>query len=199
MTDVGSPAGKDPGEPWRSRGYVPHYDEPGLFQLVTFRLHDSLPAIKIAELKNPRLSLSDGQRREALERYLDAGHGACYLRESRVAQLAQDTLLHFDGERYRLLAWVVMPNHLHVLAQFLADHPLSKVMHSWKSYIANQGNKLLGRSGRFWQREYFDRFIRNERHYRNAVQYVESNPVRAGLAARPEGWPYSSAGLRAHG
>ncbi len=196
MTDTDAASNGDAAKVWRSRGYLPHYDEPGLFQLLTFRLHDSLPAIKIAELKNPRLRLTDGQRREALERYLDAGHGACYLRDPRVARLAQETLLHFDGERYRLLAWVVMPNHLHVLAQFLAGCPLPKVVHSWKSYIANQGNKLLRRSGRFWQREYFDRFIRNERHYRNAVQYVESNPVRAGLAGRPELWPYSSAGLR---
>jgi REP element-mobilizing transposase RayT len=108
----------------------------------------------------------------------------------------QETLLIFDGERYRLLAWVVMPNHVHVLVQLDQQHPLPKVLHSWKSYVANQANKILGRSGPFWQREYFDRFIRNEDHYRNAVRYIEDNPVKAGLVMLPEDWRFSSARLR---
>jgi REP element-mobilizing transposase RayT len=199
MTEGSSQGTEGVHHAWHSRGYIPHYDEPGLFQLLTFRLHDSLPAQVVASLHDSRQDLTDVQRRTACEDYLDSCRGACHLRDSRIAELAQGTLLHFDGERYRLLAWVVMPNHLHVLAQFMAEHPLPKVVHSWKSYIANQANKLLGRSGQFWQREYFDRFIRNETHYLNAVQYVEWNPVKAGLAERPERWPFGSSGYRAPG
>ena len=180
---------------WHSRGYIPHYSEPGLFQLITLRLQDSMPAVKLAELSDNYRNLSPAQVRSALEDYLDAGSGACYLRDPRVAEQAQESLLYFDGERYRLCAWVIMPNHVHVLAQFIAEFPVAKVVHSWKSYIANQGNKLLGRSGTFWQREYFDRFIRNDNHYRNAVKCVEWNPVKAKLADAPERWPYSSAGF----
>lgn len=184
---------------WRSRGYLPHYDEPHLFQMLTFRLCDSLPAHRLAELSDPRNEAERREHRRMLEDLLDAGAGACHLRDARVARLAEDSLLHFDEERYRLLAWVVMPNHLHVLVQFLHGHPMDKVLHSWKSYIANQANKLLCRSGVFWQREYFDRFIRNEQHYLNAVAYIEYNPVKAGLAERAEDFPHSSARLRIGG
>jgi putative DNA methylase len=178
---------------WHSRGYIPHYDAPGLFQLITLRLHDSMPATKLAELNCSYRNLTPAQVRNALEDCLDAGSGACYLRDPRVAELAQESLLYFDGERYRLCAWVIMPNHVHVLAQFIAEYPVAKVVHSWKSFIANQANKLLGRNGAFWHREYFDRFIRNDEHYRNAVKYVEWNPVKARLADAPGKWPYSSA------
>lgn len=108
----------------------------------------------------------------------------------------QETLLRFDGERYLLMAWVVMPNHVHVLAQFDKQYPLSGVLHSWKSYVAHQANQMLGRSGSFWQKEYFDRFIRNDNHYRNAVMYIENNPVKAGLVNSPEEWLFSSAKLK---
>jgi REP element-mobilizing transposase RayT len=73
--------------------------------------------------------------------------------------------LHFDGQRYRLLAWVVMPNHVHVLIETMTGHTLAAVLHSWKSYTAKEANRLLGRTGDFWQPEYFDRFIRDDRHF----------------------------------
>jgi len=134
---------------WSSRGYVPHYDQPHLFQMITFRLYDSLPQAKIIELSDPSLKLDAIHLRKTLESYCDAGHGACYLRDSRIASVMQETLLIFDGERYRLLAWVVMPNHVHVLVQLDERFPLPEVLHSWKSYVANQANKVLGRSGPF--------------------------------------------------
>ena len=164
-----------------------------------FPLHDSLPAAKLAELNREYDKLSPAQVRGALEGLLDAGAGACYLRNPRVAALAQESLFFFDGERYQLCAWAVMPNHVHVLAQFIAEYPVAKVVHSWKTYIARQGNLLLGRSGAFWQREYYDRFIRNEAHYRNAVQYIEWNPVKARLVQAPEDWPFGSACLHGTG
>lgn len=180
---------------WYSRDYLPHYHKPGLFQLITFRLVDSMPQEKVANLLRSK-KFSATQKRNAMEDVLDFGYGACYLQDDRVAGLAQDSLLFFDGERYNLLAWVVMPNHVHLLVQFNTGFPLNKVVHSWKSFIANKSNKLLGRSGPFWQREYYERYIKNENHYRNAVMYIESNPVKAGLVGEPELWKYGSARLR---
>jgi REP element-mobilizing transposase RayT len=181
------------GKVWHSRGYLPHYDLPGLFQLITFRLHDSLPAVKLAELNHVQHKLSPAQIRNALEDYLDAGAGACYLRNPGVAQVVQRSLLYFDNERYHLCAWVIMPNHVHVLAQFLAQYSVAKVVQSWKRFSARQGNVVLGRSGEFWQREYYDRYIRSEQHFSNAVKYIEWNPVKAQLVQTPAQWPYCSA------
>jgi REP element-mobilizing transposase RayT len=107
--------------------------------------------------------------------------------------MVEDALLYFDGERYRTIAWVIMPNHVHVLIETMEGYPVGQVVHSWKSYTAKQANQMLGRSGRFWFREYFDRYVRDERHFANAVQYIHDNPVKAGLAPTPEDWPFSSA------
>jgi REP element-mobilizing transposase RayT len=125
--------------------------------------------------------------------YLDAGYGSCSLREEHIAQLVEEALLHFDGQRYRLLAWVIMPNHVHVLTEVLPGHPLAEIVHSWKSFTAKEANTILGRSGAFWQPEYFDRFIRDEQHLANAIRYIHDNPVKARLVGRAEEWPYSSA------
>lgn len=92
--------------------------------MLTFRLHDSLPASQLAELGDPRNEAQRRQLRRSLEDYLDRGVGACHLGDSRIAQLAEESLLHFDGERYKLLAWVVMPNHMHVLVQFVVGFPM---------------------------------------------------------------------------
>jgi REP element-mobilizing transposase RayT len=175
---------------WYSRGYLPHYDELNLFQMITYRLGDSLPASKLAELKDTKLTPS--QIRQNLEQYLDAGRGCCLLGDPRIAAVAEQCLLHYDGQRYRMLAWVVMPNHIHALAQFHTDWPVNKVVHTWKSYVAHEANKILGRSGSFFQRDYFDRYIRNEEHFENAVKYIEWNPVTAGLAKHPSDWRFSS-------
>jgi len=95
--------------------------------------------------------------------------------------------------RYHLLAWVVMPNHVHVLIEVIQGYPLGDVIHSWKSFTAKQANKILGKTGAFWQRDYFDRFIRDEAHFANVVNYIHHNPVKAGLVRRAEDWPFSSA------
>jgi putative DNA methylase len=76
---------------------------------------------------------------------------------------------------------------------------MSKVMHSLKSYTANQANKMLGRTGPLYQPEYFDRWIRDEDHLRNARNYIHQNPVKAGLCRTPEAWPFCSAALRIAG
>ena len=115
------------------------------------------------------------------------------MRDSRIAHMVENALLHFGGERYQMIAWVIMPNHVHVLIETFEGYQLSGIVHSWKSYTAKEANRILGRTGRFWSREYFDRCIRDERHFANAVRYIDNNPVKAGLVAAPEDWPFSSA------
>ena len=163
---------------WRSRGYLPHFDVPGLVQMLTFRLADALPRTVVQALALDPRYRSDSARRERIQEHLDAGHGACYLRDPEIAELVQGALLHFDDERYHLLAWSVMPNHVHVLVEMLPGFPLDRVAHSWKSFTANQANRRLGRSGSFWQVEYFDRYIRDATHLRNAIAYIHGNVSR---------------------
>ena len=182
---------------WYSRDYLPHWDRPGLIQTITFRLGDALPSEVLArwrlELAREREAVRDLETRRRIEAWLDAGHGTCHLRDARIAALVETALRHFDGERYRLLAWVVMPNHVHILIETREGHPLAKVVQSWKRWTARQANTLLGTSGVFWQREYHDRYIRDGEHLGRVTSYIEENPVKVGLCARAEDWRWGSA------
>jgi REP element-mobilizing transposase RayT len=186
---------------WYSRNFIPHLDAPNLFQAITFRLHDSLPldVVKRLEREVQARQITDAQKRRSIEAYLDAGHGACWLRRPEIARLVQDALLHFDGQRYRLLAWCIMPNHVHTLIETFAGIPLSEIMQSWKSYTAQRTNKLLARQGHFWQRDYFDRYVRDAEYYDRLVEYIENNPVKAKLIERAQDWRFSSAFVRRFG
>ena len=203
-------AGADAGAPsvhargWYSRDYLPHFDSPGLQQFVTFRLFDAVPLTVVEEWKealgwleslpapDPRVV----ELQSRIARYEDANHGECWLRRPDMAKMVEDSLLHFDAQRYHLLAWCVMPNHVHVLIETRDGWPLEGVLHAWKSYTAHRANKTLGRDGAFWFREYFDRFMRNEEHFHNTVEYIINNPVKSGLADCPEAWRFSSAHRR---
>ena len=188
-------------KPWSSRGYLPHFDQSRLVQSLTFRLHDAVPdsvvqswKTQLAWVENlPAADPREVELRKRISKYEDAGYGACWLRDERVALLVENALLHFDDQRYRLIAWCIMPNHVHGLVETWESWPLSMIVHSWKSYTAQIANQILGRSGDFWFREYHDRFIRDERHFANAVEYIERNPEKAGLAARREEWRWGSA------
>ena len=177
---------------WHSRGYLPHCDVPGLLQFITFRLADSLPADALEGLCQD----SDNQH-SRIEALLDAGYGDCYLRSPEIADIAENALLHFDGQRYLLLAWCVMPNHLHVLMQTRENWPLSTILHSWKSFTANAINRHLERNGEVWMADYFDRFIRDDLHLAAVIEYIHGNPVKAGLVDDERVWRYSSAGRSA--
>ena len=193
MDAMASPRG------WYSRGYLPHFDGGELPQAITFRTYGSLPRELVEQWREELRRLpgrqADAAFRARVERYLDGVGRDGFLRAAQVAAAMQETLLRFDGARYCLHAWAVMPNHVHVLVTPFEGAALGKVVHSWKSYIANVGNRTLGRRGRFWHEDFFDRFIRNGRHFDRAQSYIEWNPVAAGLCERPEEWPYSSAGL----
>ena len=134
--------------------------------------------------------------RKRIQAFLDSGYGSCFLKDPRLAEIVENAFLHFDGERYRLHSWCVMPNHAHTLFTPANEFTMSQVVHSWKSFTAHECNEVLGRSGQFWAREPFDRYIRNQRHFLNALTYIEDNPVKAGLCKRPEDWRWSSARRR---
>ncbi|MDA0768143.1 MAG: transposase [Verrucomicrobia bacterium] len=181
---------------WHSRGYLPHLDALGELQALTFRLADSVPDKVIKAWKQELDSSPPKAAAIALQRkiatYEDAGHGSCLLRIPEHAEVVQNALLHFDGTRYRLLEWAVMPNHVHVLVQPLNDR-LGRIIKSWKTYTARAINQATGTSGTLWARDYHDRYIRDEEHLLNCRNYIRMNPVKAGLCTTPEAWPFSSA------
>ncbi len=187
---------------WHSRGYLPHFDGEQVTQHVSFHLADSMPQAVLEgwreELEQLEKTAADAEFRTRIQNYLDAGHGDCWLREARLAEVVQAALLHCEGEQYRLHAWCVMPNHVHTLFTPMPGYDLSRIVGAWKSVTAHRCNQLLGQSGRFWHKEFFDRYIRNERHYQTTLAYIENNPVNAGLCLRPEDWLWSSASLGTH-
>ena len=171
---------------------------------VTFRLGDSLPRkvleawlferediIKTAKQMGRPLSEDEEKRlrhlhSEKVEQYLDAGHGACWMKQDRIAGIVAGALGYFDGERYDLLAWCVMPNHVHVVVKPRPGHELPDILHSWKSFTAKEANKILKRTGEFWQGESYDHLIRDEADFGHCIEYVLGNPENAGL----KGWKW---------
>lgn len=180
---------------WYSRKGLPHFDAGEITQFVTFRLADSLPVEALETMREDLLRSSNSLDRdvhERIESYLDSGFGSCLLREPKCAEMIQNALLFNDGKRFDLKAWVVMPNHVHFLARFEQGQTLSAALHSIKSFTSNQIKRVYPDHGLVWQRESFDRYIRNEEHYNRTVQYIEENPVRARLCSSAELYPFSS-------
>ena len=167
-------------------------------QHIVFRLADSLPRALWERWADELRLLGEKERnaelRDRLQATLDRGYGSCWLWRPEVARAVEGALLHFDGDRYRLHGWSIMPNHVHVIVTPLRDLTLSSIVHSWKSFTAKVANKLFGRQGAFWQEEYFDRAIRNEKDFLETLGYVAGNPVEAGLCEAEEEWPFGHAG-----
>jgi REP element-mobilizing transposase RayT len=138
----------------------------------------------------------EAELRRRVDAYLDKGVGAAWMKHPPIADTVNDAIVRFDGERYRLHAWVVMPNHVHAVLTPVFGWELGTILHSWKSFTANECNKLLRRTGRFWWKESWDRYVRDERHYFNAIRYIDYNPVKAGLCSKPEDWKWGSARLK---
>jgi|SRR5208283_3267123 len=188
----------------RDRGRLPHWEKESATYFITFRLADSLPQSVLDRIASEREAivrtanqfhrdLSPGERRRIqrlstpiVEQFLDSGAGACQLHNPAIANEVANTLCHFDEKRYRLFAWWVMPNHVHVVVKVFPGHTLSAVIHSWKSFTAKSANKILGLHGPFWQREYYDHLIRNEGEFGRAIRYVAQNPEKANL----KGWKW---------
>jgi putative transposase len=187
--DVGAPRSNAPKQ-WYSRGYLPHRDRVGLLQSITFRLADSLPQQELHELEAELAHLSEdrrgAERRRKIEEWPDSGIGCCALRHPAVARTVQDSLLHFDGERYRLLAWCIMPSHVHVIVEPFGE--LWKIVQGWKSFTARwvlaRNEKLrlgIPDPQHLWMRDYWDRYIRDEKHLMSVIEYIHNN----------DGWNWS--------
>jgi REP element-mobilizing transposase RayT len=173
---------------------LPHWSRDESSYHVVFRLADSLPQSVLEQLRDERERLSSlhrlgpGSQRELdylmsekIDESLDAGTGECFLRRDEIAQIVWSALSHFDGTRYELPARCVMPNHVHLLIQPAPSFGLDEIMHSLKSFTANQANRELGRKGGFWMPEYYDHLIRSEMAFDRVRQYILDNPVKAGL------------------
>ena len=187
----------------RQRGRLPHWEKDAGLYFLTFHLAESLPRPVLDKIAERHRILIAAKRVGApllpsqkvlvaefspakLEEYFDRGVGSCFLGDPRIAELMANAFSFWQGKRYRLVAWCVMPNHAHVVCRLLPGQELSKVLQGWKSFTARKANAILGRSGAFWQREYYDRLIRNGDELDRAVRYVVSNPERAGLM----GWKW---------
>jgi Rad3-related DNA helicase/REP element-mobilizing transposase RayT len=188
----------DPAAPvGKSARHLPHWQQEGATYLVTFRLADSIPKEKLVQWQielrewlryhpKPRTPEQEMEYAELFaerfHRWLDGGLGECWLRRPEISALIETALRFFDGQRYGLGYFVVMPNHVHVLVRPLAGHTLSEILHSWKSFTAKQINAALGREGKVWQDESFDNIVRDEAALGNFSAYIQENPAKARLA-----------------
>jgi REP element-mobilizing transposase RayT len=190
-----------------THGHLPHWFQPGVTYFVTFRTEDSVPQDLVRTWYRDRdfwlrrhnidprskgwkaqLRASADLEREYHRRftskfmeYLDRGLGECPLRDSQLAGIVAGSLAHFDGERYHLGDYVVMPNHVHVLVCLLGTTEIEKLCKSWKHFTATQINRLLGRDGRFWQEESFDHLVRGPDQFELFQRYIAENPRKANL------------------
>ena len=129
-----------------------------------------------------------------VEGYLDKSSGECWLKRPQIAELVCGALRYFEGQRYLLKTWVVMPNHVHAVFWPMPGHTLSRIVQSWKRETAREANKFLKRTGlTFWQPEPFDHWIRNDKEHARCCGYVLNNPVKARLCVAPQDWRWSSA------
>ena len=169
---------------------LPHWHQDDKYVFVTFRLADSLPKAKLRVLqeekeiwlkKHPKPWNVEDENDyydkfvSKIDKWLDSNYGECLLKYPQNRKITENALLFFDGERYNLKAFVVMPNHVHLLMQLKKGINIENVMRSLKSFTAKQINKVMHRSGRLWQSEYFDRIIRSEDHYKNVLKYIVAN------------------------
>lgn len=174
-----------------TKNRLPHWQQGKTWVFVIWRLGDFLPKTKLTEWKGereiwlkfhpePRDERTAAEYHDRFPRqindWLDLGSGSCVLKDSASAKIVADALRHFDGERYALASFVVMPNHVHVLFCPLGDHALATILKSWKGFMAREINKRMGKTGRPWQDEYWDRLIRNEEHFIKVMEYIRENP-----------------------
>ena len=175
----------------KHRHKLPHWQQHDVWISVTWRLADSLPQSKLDQWKEQRDtwishypppwdSATEAAYHERftreIEEWLDAGHGKCLLRKPANSRIVAEALHFFDGERYRLASYVVMPNHVHVLFSPIGHHQLSEILHSWKRHSSFLINQQEHQSGTLWQADYWDRLVRSREHFDWVVRYISENP-----------------------
>ncbi len=177
----------------RRQHKLPHWQQGDVWIFLTYRLADSLPEPMLARWRDERERWIqhhpkpwDEATEEAyherfsqcIDRWLDQGHGSCLLRNPENARIVADAFAYFDGDRYQLASYVVMPNHAHVLFRILGAHQLPDLVHTWKRFTAREINRREGRQGALWQPDYWDRLIRSRRHFDWVQRYIQSNPAK---------------------
>ena len=205
------------------RRRLPHWDVPDATFFITSCLAGSIPARGLLDLSNYRADLDArprplGQTEEAWElrkhklvfalfdQLLDNEPAAVHLKGPDVATIVRSSFYHFANQRYDLLAYVIMPSHFHWVIRPRRDWcdqlekvpgsartPRERIMHSLKSYTANQCNQILKQVGAFWQDESYDHIVRDDDELMRIIDYVERNPVNARLTEKPDEWAWSSA------
>ena len=186
---------------WYTRGYIPHYDVESKYQMITYRLADSLPKDCFPPGSAGGSPAESLKRRKEIEEILDNGLGSCILKIPDIAKIIIENWHHFDTVKYDLISYVVMPNHVHILIKTYSGFPLSEIVHSWKSFTSRKISEYLNEKSMMpeefsgntiWQKEYWDRFIRDYNHYNKAIEYIHQNPVKAGLVKCANEWSWSS-------
>ncbi len=187
---------------------LPHWDQPGSFAFVTFRLIDGIPEELQSQMRRDRRKLlTDAglnpdaknvsseldklpKHQAAVLRWklfsawdeqLDYLRGECFLRQRNVSQVVSDGLLKFDRDRYVMAAFVVMPNHVHLLAAFSTLGAVTSQGAGWRKFFARQINPIVSRSGHLWQGDQFDHLVRNEASFDHIRRYIINNPAKANL------------------
>lgn len=195
MDNVFRPFDEDAEYEHRRRN-LPHRQQAGCTYYVTFRTADALPQTKLEAIglekgnwfrTHPEpwsaLDWTEYHRRftRKLETWLGAGCGKCLLSQARCQEIVASAMRYFDGQRYWLDEFVVMPNHVHALLMPRNAILLEDIFHSWKSFTVNNLNKVTGNSGTFRMDENFDHAVRNWAKLDEYRRYIRNNPVRAGL------------------
>jgi putative DNA methylase len=178
---------------WHSRGYLPHFDAKGVVQHIVLHTRAALPVAILAEMAN----LEARERHRLLDAALDASLSGKVFGDARCALALEAQLLHFDGLRYDLLAWCIMPNHVHVVMCCLGQTSVGQIVRTWKVQSTAAINMIQGTKGPVFAADYFDRYMRDGQQTERTIAYVENNPVTAALCVHPADWRPSSAHHRA--
>ncbi len=176
---------------------LPHWEQTGVACFVSFRLADSVPQELLYTWATERRAWlsrnppphTEEQEREhdelltaKIDAWLDQGTGSCALRDRATRQALTDTLGRCEGSRYQSHAWVVMPNHVHLLFSPIAEHTIASLVRSWKGVSARQANLLNRHTGEFWMKDFYDRLIRDAAHFWRCARYIRRNPEKAKIA-----------------
>jgi REP element-mobilizing transposase RayT len=179
------------------QGNLPHWQQENVWYFITFRLADSIPAKVVEQIKQERElwlkkydknNLTTEQKKEyyklfseRTENLLNAGKGCGVFKNEKIAKIVSEALLHFNNQRYILDEWVIMPNHVHIVFKPFEGYSLPDILHSWKSFTANEINKVTGNKGQLWMHESYDHIVRNEKALQAIRRYIWDNPVKAGI------------------
>ena len=179
-----------------TRRRLPHWQQEETAYFITFRLADSIPQEKLTQWEAERkqwlathpqpwgeTAVAEYSKlfSERRQQWLDNGYGRCLLKLPDVAEIVRSALLHFDGQRYLLDEFVLMPNHVHIIVKLLPGHDMSSVLHSWKSFTAKEINKAIEGTGTIWQDESYDHIVRSYSQLEFYRKYIRENPAKAGL------------------